>query len=168
MLASKSTNRPKQAGNKQICIALLCLLPQGEPSPPRTTRIFVARLPPSVSEAQFRAYFEGFGKLADAYMPKDHSKQGYRGIGFVTYVSPDSVEKVRAYSLLLLLFLFHMVAAPCSRLPVVVPEELDIHGTLSGLSATLNTSTVLPAWRTDVMHANQPPKQTIGHSRSVA
>lgn len=71
-------------------------LPKGEPSPPRTTRIFVARLPPSVNESQFRTYFEAYGKLADAYMPKDHSKQGYRGIGFVTYVSPDSVEKVMA------------------------------------------------------------------------
>ncbi|GLC45344.1 hypothetical protein PLESTB_000312400 [Pleodorina starrii] len=71
-------------------------LPKGEPSPPRTTRIFVARIPPSVTESQFRQYFEGFGKLQDAYMPKDHSKQGYRGIGFVTFASPDSVEKVMA------------------------------------------------------------------------
>ena len=69
---------------------------QGEPTPPRTTRIFVARIPPSVTEAQFRQYFESFGKLQDAYMPKDHSKQGYRGIGFVTFSSPDSVEKVMA------------------------------------------------------------------------
>ena len=29
-------------------------------------------------------------------MPKDHSKTGYRGIGFVTFASPDSVEKVMA------------------------------------------------------------------------
>ncbi|GAX77680.1 hypothetical protein CEUSTIGMA_g5123.t1 [Chlamydomonas eustigma] len=71
-------------------------LPKGEPTPPRTTRIFVARIPPSVSEVQFRSYFEGFGKLQDAYMPRDHSKQGYRGIGFVTYASADSVEKVVA------------------------------------------------------------------------
>ncbi|KXZ52444.1 hypothetical protein GPECTOR_9g488 [Gonium pectorale] len=71
-------------------------LPKGEPSPPRTTRIFVARIPPSVTEVQFRQYFEAFGKLQDAYMPKDHSKQGYRGIGFVTFASPDSVEKVMA------------------------------------------------------------------------
>ncbi|EFJ48141.1 hypothetical protein VOLCADRAFT_43575, partial [Volvox carteri f. nagariensis] len=71
-------------------------LPKGEPSPPRTTRIFVARIPPSVTESQFKQYFEGFGKLQDAYMPKDHSKQGYRGIGFVTFASPDSVEKVMA------------------------------------------------------------------------
>jgi RNA recognition motif-containing protein len=51
------------------------VLHQGEPTPPRTTRIFVARIPPSVTEAQFRSYFEAFGKLQDAYMPKDHSKQ---------------------------------------------------------------------------------------------
>ncbi len=29
-------------------------------------------------------------------MPRDHSKQGYRGIGFVTYASADSVEKIMA------------------------------------------------------------------------
>jgi RNA-binding protein Musashi len=29
-------------------------------------------------------------------MPKDHSKQAYRGIGFVTFASPDSVERVLA------------------------------------------------------------------------
>lgn len=71
-------------------------LPKGDPMPPRTTRIFVARIHPSVTEVQFRSYFEAFGKLQDAYMPKDHAKQGYRGIGFVTYASPDSVEKIMA------------------------------------------------------------------------
>ena len=53
----------------------------------------MARIPPTVSETQFRTYFEAYGKLQDAYMPKDHSKQGFRGIGFVTFASPDSVEK---------------------------------------------------------------------------
>ena len=33
-------------------------------------------------------------RLQDAYMPKDASKLGHRGIGFVTFASPDSVEKV--------------------------------------------------------------------------
>lgn len=54
---------------------MILVCTQGEPTPPRTTRIFVARIPPSVTEAQFRSYFEGFGKLQDAYMPKDHAKQ---------------------------------------------------------------------------------------------
>ncbi|MEW5311245.1 MAG: hypothetical protein WDW38_002977 [Sanguina aurantia] len=71
-------------------------LPKGDPTPPRTTRVFIARIPPSVTELQFRSYFEAFGKLQDAYMPRDHSKQGFRGIGFVTYASADSVEKVMA------------------------------------------------------------------------
>jgi RNA-binding protein Musashi len=71
-------------------------LPEGKVGSARTTRIFVARIPSSVSDLQFRAYFEQFGTVQDAYMPKDPSKQGHRGIGFVTYASPDSVEHVMA------------------------------------------------------------------------
>ncbi|GFH06580.1 RNA-binding protein Musashi 1 [Haematococcus lacustris] len=69
---------------------------QGDPMPPRTTRIFVARIPPTVTELQFRSYFETYGKLQDAYMPKDHNKQSFRGIGFVTFAIPESVEKILA------------------------------------------------------------------------
>lgn len=71
-------------------------LPKGDAAPARTTRIFIARIPASVTEQQFRGYFERFGKVQDAYMPKDYAKQGYRGIGFVTFASADSVEKVVA------------------------------------------------------------------------
>ena len=69
-------------------------LPEGKVGSARTTRIFVARIPSSVSDAQFRAYFEQFGAIQDAYMPKDPSKQGHRGIGFVTYANTDAVERV--------------------------------------------------------------------------
>lgn len=62
----------------------------------RTTRIFVARIPQSVTDTQFRSYFEKYGKLQDAYMPRDHSRQMYRGIGFVTFAAPESVERVMA------------------------------------------------------------------------
>ena len=45
-------------------------LPRGGP-PQRTSRLFIARIPPSVTEEQFRQYFESFGcvqvaALADA------------------------------------------------------------------------------------------------------
>lgn len=63
-------------------------------NPNRTTRIFVARISPHVSDDQFRSYFAQYGAVQDAYMPKDASKLGHRGIGFVTFASPDSVEKV--------------------------------------------------------------------------
>jgi hypothetical protein len=38
-------------------------LPRGGGPAPRTTRIFVARIPLSVGDAQFRAYFEQFGQV---------------------------------------------------------------------------------------------------------
>ncbi|KAF6254023.1 hypothetical protein COO60DRAFT_1703535 [Scenedesmus sp. NREL 46B-D3] len=70
-------------------VALPKNLLQGDAAPAaaRTTRIFVARIP---------HYFEKYGRLQDAYMPRDHSRQMYRGIGFVTFASPESVEKVMA------------------------------------------------------------------------
>lgn len=69
-------------------------LPRGGSTPNRTTRIFIARIPSAVSDQQFRAYFEQFGIVQDAYMPKDAFKQGHRGIGFVTYAFVEPVEQV--------------------------------------------------------------------------
>lgn len=73
-------------------------LPRGGSNPNRTTRLFVARIPNTVSDQQFRAYFEQFGSVQDAYMPKDAFKHGHRGIGFVTYASVEPVEHVMASS----------------------------------------------------------------------
>uniref|UniRef100_A0A1D2ACV6 RRM domain-containing protein n=2 Tax=Auxenochlorella protothecoides TaxID=3075 RepID=A0A1D2ACV6_AUXPR len=73
-------------------------LPEGKVGSARTTRIFVARIPFSVSDTSFRAYFEQFGAVQDAYMPKDPSKAGHRGIGFVTYAGAEAVDRVMARS----------------------------------------------------------------------
>lgn len=56
-------------------------LPRGGSNPNRQTRVFVARIPNTVSDSEFRAYFERFGPVADAYMPKDKDKTSTRGIG---------------------------------------------------------------------------------------
>ncbi|KAF8377548.1 hypothetical protein HHK36_030930 [Tetracentron sinense] len=37
----------------------------------KVTRIFVARIPQSVTEEDFRSYFEAFGEITDLYMPKE-------------------------------------------------------------------------------------------------
>ncbi|CAN4079667.1 unnamed protein product [Withania somnifera] len=58
----------------------------------KVTRIFVARIPPSVSEATFRSYFEKYGEITDMYMPKDPSTKGHRGIGFITFANAESVD----------------------------------------------------------------------------
>lgn len=62
----------------------------------RCSRIFVARIHPSVTDTEFREYFAQFGSVQDAYMPREASKLGHRGIGFVTFASPDAVEKLMA------------------------------------------------------------------------
>lgn len=69
-------------------------LPRGETASQRVTRIFVAKLPGQVVEDELRTYFEQFGAIQDVYMPKDASKQARRGIGFVTFSSPEAVDAV--------------------------------------------------------------------------
>ncbi|GFP88233.1 heterogeneous nuclear ribonucleoprotein 1 [Phtheirospermum japonicum] len=58
----------------------------------KVTRIFVARIPPSVSEAVFRSHFEKYGDITDLYMPKDPSTKGHRGIGFITFANFEAVD----------------------------------------------------------------------------
>ncbi|THG22220.1 hypothetical protein TEA_001432 [Camellia sinensis var. sinensis] len=62
----------------------------------KVTRIFVARIPPSVTEAAFRSYFEQYGDITDLYMPKDPSTKGHRGIGFITFATAESVDNLMA------------------------------------------------------------------------
>ncbi|XP_027075049.1 RNA-binding protein Musashi homolog 2 [Coffea eugenioides] len=62
----------------------------------KVTRIFVARISPSVSEAAFRSYFEKYGDITDLYMPKDPSTKSHRGIGFVTFANAESVDDLMA------------------------------------------------------------------------
>nr|DAD21540.1 TPA_asm: hypothetical protein HUJ06_023003 [Nelumbo nucifera] len=62
----------------------------------KITRIFVARIPQSVTEAAFRSYFETYGEITDLYMPKDHSSKGHRGIGFITFENAESVDNIMA------------------------------------------------------------------------
>jgi RNA-binding protein Musashi len=74
--------------------------PKEDMKPPtkKITRVFVARIPPSVTDEMFRSYFEKYGILIDAYMPKDQITKAHRGIGFVTYEHADSVDKLMAES----------------------------------------------------------------------
>ncbi|KAJ4964992.1 hypothetical protein NE237_016841 [Protea cynaroides] len=60
----------------------------------KSTRIFVARVPPSVGDDEFHSYFMKYGPVIDVYMPKDPVTKQHRGIGFVTYESHDSVDKL--------------------------------------------------------------------------
>ena len=58
----------------------------------KTNKLFVGRLQPNVTADLLREKFEVYGKLTDSYVPKDHTKGGSRGFGFVTFESFDAAE----------------------------------------------------------------------------
>ncbi|XP_061341126.1 uncharacterized protein LOC133287506 isoform X2 [Gastrolobium bilobum] len=60
----------------------------------KVTRIFVARIPQSITETTFRSHFEKYGEITDLYMPKDQGSKTHRGIGFITFANADSVENL--------------------------------------------------------------------------
>lgn len=70
--------------------------PPGIPVPAQnvSTRLFVARIPHTVDQETFRAYFSSFGMVLDAYLPRDKCTGAPRGIGFVTYATRLSVDVV--------------------------------------------------------------------------
>lgn len=66
------------------------------PSKKKGKRIFVARVPLSVTDEVFKSYFQKFGLVADVYIPRDKGAQDHRGIGFVTFEDAETVDKVMA------------------------------------------------------------------------
>lgn len=79
-------------GNRMLEVKVATPKEEMRPSAKKMTRIFVARIPPSVTEETFRSYFETYGEITDLYMPKDKRTSGHRGIGFITFESSDSVD----------------------------------------------------------------------------
>ena len=72
-----------------------------------------------------------FGVCQDCYMPKDPSKQGHRGIGFVTYASPESgaqcaLERTAWLACLLGLTAWHH-KAPAHATPSIGADTVGWH-----------------------------------------
>ena len=101
----------------------------------RCSRVFVARVPPTVTDAEFRAHFEAFGAVTDAYMPRDAVKGGHRGIGFVTFASPSSVDAVVSTP--------HRLGGADVAVDRATPKERDRGG---GLAALVAASAGSAAW----------------------
>ncbi|XP_038877270.1 RNA-binding protein Musashi homolog 1 [Benincasa hispida] len=83
-------------GNRMMEVKVATPKEEMRAPPKRVTRIFVARISQSVTEAAFRSHFEKYGEITDLYMPKDQGSKTHRGIGFITFASSDSVENLMA------------------------------------------------------------------------
>ncbi|CAL5042264.1 unnamed protein product [Urochloa decumbens] len=61
---------------------------------PKTKKIFVGGIPPSLTEEKLKEHFSSYGKVVEHQIMLDHSTGRSRGFGFVTFESEDAVERV--------------------------------------------------------------------------
>ncbi|KAL1155962.1 hypothetical protein V6Z11_A08G059800 [Gossypium hirsutum] len=90
----------------------------GSPSPGPTRKIFVGGLTSTVTESDFKKYFDQFGNIIDVVVMYDHNTQRPRGFGFITYDSEEAVDKV-------LLKNFHELNGKMVEVKRAVPRELS-------------------------------------------
>ncbi|CAN6471901.1 unnamed protein product [Victoria cruziana] len=90
----------------------------GSASPARTKKIFVGGLASTVTETDFKKYFDQFGTITDVVVMYDHNTQRPRGFGFITYDSEDAVDRV-------LLKTFHELNGKMVEVKRAVPKELS-------------------------------------------
>ncbi|XP_009109571.1 heterogeneous nuclear ribonucleoprotein 1 [Brassica rapa] len=60
----------------------------------KTKKIFVGGLPPTLTDEEFRLYFEQYGPVADVVIMHDQTTSRPRGFGFVSFDSEDAVDRV--------------------------------------------------------------------------
>lgn len=90
----------------------------GSPRPSRTKKIFVGGLASTLTESDFKKYFDQFGTITDVVVMHDHNTQRPRGFGFITYDSEEAVEKVLYKS-------FHELNGKMVEVKRAVPKELS-------------------------------------------
>ncbi|XP_010539319.1 PREDICTED: heterogeneous nuclear ribonucleoprotein 1-like [Tarenaya hassleriana] len=115
--AKKAVPRDDQQGLKQHASPVHHMSPPGHGGG-RTKKIFVGGLPSSITEAEFKNYFNQFGSISDVVVMYDHNTQRPRGFGFITYDSEDSVDRVLHKT-------FHELNGKMVEVKRAVPKELS-------------------------------------------
>ncbi|KAH9331424.1 hypothetical protein KI387_003532, partial [Taxus chinensis] len=88
---------------------------------PRTKKIFVGGLAPTVTEDDFKKYFEQFGNITDVVVMYDHVSQRPRGFGFITFDTEDAVDKVVTKN-------FHQLHDKMVEVKRALPKEMSPAG----------------------------------------
>ncbi|CAN1242416.1 Heterogeneous nuclear ribonucleoprotein 1 [Linum perenne] len=88
------------------------------PGPGRTKKIFVGGLASTVTETDFKNYFEQYGNITDVVVMYDHNTQRPRGFGFITYDSEEAVDRVLHKT-------FHELNGKMVEVKRAVPKELS-------------------------------------------
>ncbi|MBA0822077.1 hypothetical protein Gotur_024266 [Gossypium turneri] len=90
----------------------------GSLGPGRARKIFVGGLASTVTESDFKKYFDQFGNITDVVVMYDHNTQRPRGFGFISYDSEEAVDQV-------LLKKFHELNGKMVEVKRAVPKELS-------------------------------------------
>ncbi|XP_059666499.1 heterogeneous nuclear ribonucleoprotein 1 [Cornus florida] len=92
---------------------------QGSPGPGhKIKKIFVGGLASTVTEGDFKKYFDQFGTVTDVVVMYDHNTQRPRGFGFITYDSEEAVDRVLHNT-------FHELNGKTVEVKWAVPKELS-------------------------------------------
>ncbi|CAN0890847.1 Heterogeneous nuclear ribonucleoprotein 1 [Linum grandiflorum] len=91
---------------------------QGSPDPARTKKIFVGGLASTVTDSDFKNYFDQFGTITDVVVMYDHNTQRPRGFGFITFDTEEAVDKVLHKT-------FHELNGKMVEVKRAVPKELS-------------------------------------------
>ncbi|XP_076915243.1 heterogeneous nuclear ribonucleoprotein 1-like [Bidens hawaiensis] len=107
---------------------------RSSPGPIRTKKIFVGGLASSVTETEFKNYFNQYGMITDVVVMYDHNTNRPRGFGFITYESEESVDKA-------LMQTFHELNGKMVEVKRAVPKEGSsgsVRSPMSGISYGLS------------------------------
>ena len=92
--------------------------------------MFVGGLASTITEKDFREYFEQFGTIFDGVVIYDPNTQRPRGFCFITYDSEDAVDNVMQNT-------FHELKGKVVEVKKAIPKDLSIslpQSTVAGLS----------------------------------
>lgn len=87
-------------------------------NPTKSKKIFVGGLSSSITENDFRTYFEGFGRITDVVIMYDNSTHRPRGFGFVTFDSSEAVDSVLKQK-------YHELNSKKVEVKVAIPKDSD-------------------------------------------
>ncbi|ONK79559.1 uncharacterized protein A4U43_C01F7610 [Asparagus officinalis] len=94
----------------------------------RTKKIFVGGLPPTLTEDEFRQYFQNYGNVADVVVMYDQNTQRPRGFGFISFDNEDAVDRVLHKT-------FHELNGKMVEVKRALPKDANMGGGAGGRSA---------------------------------
>ncbi|KAI4368429.1 hypothetical protein MLD38_016986 [Melastoma candidum] len=93
----------------------------------KTKKIFVGGLPPTLTEDEFREYFETYGSVTDVVIMYDQSTQRPRGFGFISFDSEDAVDRVLHKA-------FHDMSGKKVEVKRALPKDANLYGSSRNMS----------------------------------